>query len=68
MKLSVIVATRNRGHAITPCLDSIAASIAHAAPLDAEIVVIDNGSTDNTPTKRSILAGQKWTPNLGPVA
>lgn len=48
MKLSVIVATRNRAHAITPCLDSIAAAFANAAPLDAEIVIVDNGSTDNT--------------------
>jgi glycosyltransferase involved in cell wall biosynthesis len=48
VKLSVIVATRNRASAITPCLESIAASIAHAALLDAEIVVVDNGSTDNT--------------------
>lgn len=48
MKLSVIVATRNRAQAIAPCLDSIAAAFARAAPLDAEIVVVDNGSTDNT--------------------
>jgi glycosyltransferase involved in cell wall biosynthesis len=49
VKLSVIVATRNRAHAITGCLDSIAAAFAKAAPLDAEIVVVDNGSTDDTP-------------------
>jgi glycosyltransferase involved in cell wall biosynthesis len=48
MKLSVIVATKNRAHAIRPCLDSIAAAIANAAPLNAEIVVVDNGSTDDT--------------------
>src|ERR1700722_6380626 len=48
MKLSVIVATRNRAHAIAGCLDSIAAAFANAAPLDAEIVVVDNGSTDDT--------------------
>jgi glycosyltransferase involved in cell wall biosynthesis len=48
MKLSVIVSTRNRAHAITGCLDSIAASLAKAAPLDAEIVVVDNGSQDAT--------------------
>ena len=48
MKLSVIVATRNRAHAITECLDSIAASLANAAPLDAEMVVVDNGSQDAT--------------------
>jgi GT2 family glycosyltransferase len=48
MKLSIIVATRNRAHTIIGCLDSIAAAFAKAAPLDAEIVVIDNGSTDAT--------------------
>jgi GT2 family glycosyltransferase len=48
MKLSVIVATRNRAHAIAESLDSIAASLAQAAPLDAEIVVVDNGSRDAT--------------------
>jgi glycosyltransferase involved in cell wall biosynthesis len=49
MKLSVIVATRNRAHAIAGCLDSIAASLANASLLDAEIVVVDSGSTDDTP-------------------
>jgi glycosyltransferase involved in cell wall biosynthesis len=48
MKLSIIVCTRNRSHAILPCLDSLAQSLAYAAPVDAEIVVVDNGSTDNT--------------------
>jgi GT2 family glycosyltransferase len=48
MKLSVIVATRNRAYALPVCLDSIAAAFASAAPLDAEIVVVDNGSTDDT--------------------
>jgi glycosyltransferase involved in cell wall biosynthesis len=48
MRLSVLVCTRNRSHAIIPCLHSIAQSLANAAPLDAEIVIVDNGSTDNT--------------------
>jgi len=47
MKLSVIVATRNRARAATACLESIAAA-AKAAAIDAEIVIVDNGSTDNT--------------------
>jgi GT2 family glycosyltransferase len=51
MKLSVIVATRNRAHAIVGCLDSIAVSLAKAAPLEAEIVVVDNGSQDTTSRK-----------------
>jgi GT2 family glycosyltransferase len=49
MKLSFIIATRNRGHALVACLQSIAASVAHADGPDAEIVVVDNGSTDGTP-------------------
>ena len=48
MKLSVIIATRNRAHAIADSLDSIAASLGNAAPINAEIVVIDNGSRDAT--------------------
>jgi GT2 family glycosyltransferase len=48
VKLSVIVATRNRAHAIHPCLNSIATALANAAPLNAEIIAVDNGSSDNT--------------------
>jgi glycosyltransferase involved in cell wall biosynthesis len=48
MKLSVIVCTRNRAHAILPCLNSIVAAIAFAAPVDAELIVVDNASTDDT--------------------
>jgi glycosyltransferase involved in cell wall biosynthesis len=48
MKLSVLVATKDRADALAPCLDSIAAAFARAAPLDAEIVIVDNGSTDTT--------------------
>src|SRR5271155_3053548 len=48
MKLSVIVCTRNRSHTITACLDSIAAALSVAAPIKAEIVVVDNASTDDT--------------------
>ncbi len=56
MKLSVIVCTRNRAHAITECLASIAASLAHAAPVEAEIVVVDNASADNT-----MAVVEEWT-------
>jgi glycosyltransferase involved in cell wall biosynthesis len=48
MQLSLIVCTRNRAHAVVGCLDSIAASLAHAFPVDAEIVVVDNASDDDT--------------------
>ena len=48
MKLSVIVGTRNRADAIADCLSSVAAAFAKAAPVDAELIVVDNGSTDAT--------------------
>jgi len=48
MRLSVIVSTRNRAYAVGACLDSIAAALVRAFPLDAEIIVVDNGSTDDT--------------------
>jgi glycosyltransferase involved in cell wall biosynthesis len=48
MKLSVIVCTRNRAYSILLCLGSIEQALLNAAPLDAEIIVIDNGSEDNT--------------------
>ncbi|MGD0999504.1 MAG: glycosyltransferase family A protein [Candidatus Brocadiia bacterium] len=45
--LSVIVATRNRAAAIRRCLDALAAQEFRA--LNAELVVVDNASTDATP-------------------
>jgi glycosyltransferase involved in cell wall biosynthesis len=62
VKLSVIIATRNRASAITPCLDSIAAAFAKAAPLDAEIVIADNGSTDDTAKRIMAWAGASSVP------
>jgi glycosyltransferase involved in cell wall biosynthesis len=50
VKLSVIVCTRNRSRAMLLCLESVVQSLAKAAPLEAEIVVIDNGSVDDTPS------------------
>jgi len=48
LKVSVLISTRNRADVLAGCLDSIAASLANAAPLDAEILVVDNGSEDST--------------------
>jgi glycosyltransferase involved in cell wall biosynthesis len=48
MKLSVIVCTRNRVHALEACLDSIKQSLSHASSIEAEIVVVDNASEDGT--------------------
>jgi glycosyltransferase involved in cell wall biosynthesis len=49
MKLSVVICTRNRAHAIVNCLDSIDFAARNASLTDAEIVVSDNGSSDGTP-------------------
>jgi glycosyltransferase involved in cell wall biosynthesis len=49
MMLSVIIATRNRATMVRACLDSIVVALARAAvPLQAEVVIADNGSSDNT--------------------
>ena len=48
MKLSVIVCTRNRAGNIRGCLDSIVAALTQASPINAEIVVVDNASDDDT--------------------
>jgi glycosyltransferase involved in cell wall biosynthesis len=48
MKLSIIIATRNRVHGITKCLDAVARSLARAPAIEAEVLVVDNASTDNT--------------------
>jgi GT2 family glycosyltransferase len=48
VKLSFIIASRNRANALRQCLNSIAAAVANAAPLDAEIIAVDNCSSDNT--------------------
>jgi glycosyltransferase involved in cell wall biosynthesis len=48
MRISVIIATYNRAEVITGCLDSVQIALAQAAPLEAEVLVIDNASTDCT--------------------
>lgn len=55
MKVSVLICTRNRAQSIVHCLDSIDAAARAASLTDAEIIVIDNASEDNT---SSIV--QKW--------
>ncbi len=48
--VSVVVCTRDRGALLLPALDSVLASMAEAAEhgTTAELVVVDNGSTDDT--------------------
>jgi GT2 family glycosyltransferase len=56
MQLSVIVCTHNRKQMLIRCLDSIARSLSHAQPLDAEMVVVDNASEDGT-----VAAVAQWS-------
>ena len=46
--ISVVICTYNRADKITNCLDSVYASLSAASPEDAEIIIINNNSTDNT--------------------
>ncbi|MGH7019681.1 MAG: glycosyltransferase family A protein, partial [Brevundimonas sp.] len=45
---SVIVCTRNRVGALQNCLASIVQAFAFADELSCELILIDNGSTDDT--------------------
>lgn len=47
-EFSVIVCTRNRQAALGGCLASIVSAAAYAAPRAVELIVVDNGSTDET--------------------
>jgi glycosyltransferase involved in cell wall biosynthesis len=49
MELSFVVCTRDRAQLLPRSLDSIAAALAQKPELPAELVVVDNGSTDGTP-------------------
>jgi GT2 family glycosyltransferase len=60
--VSIVVCTRNRGHKLKACLDSIALAIENGRKL-IETIIIDNGSTDDTR-----VVAQKWATSFsGPV-
>jgi len=46
--VSIIVCTRNRAHALPFCLNSISAAVRNASAVAVELILIDNGSTDET--------------------
>ena len=48
MFISIVICTYNRANKINKCLDSVLASLRHANPINAEIVIVNNNSKDNT--------------------
>jgi len=62
MRLSFIVCTRNRALALEDCLRSIITSISYAACDSAEIVVVNNASTDTTSATVTAFAKSSSTP------
>ncbi|RYE09984.1 MAG: glycosyltransferase family 2 protein [Hyphomicrobiales bacterium] len=48
MEISAIVCTRNRSKAIEGSLASIVAALEQVQPVEAELLVVNNGSTDDT--------------------
>lgn len=72
MKLSIIVCTRNRAKALEPCLASIAEALSGVPPIEAELLIVDNGSTDGTASRVVSWAASKsfnvrllWEPRKG---
>lgn len=51
MKISVLICTYNRSEKLIKCLQSIEISLLKAALISAEIVIVDNNSTDDTQHK-----------------
>jgi GT2 family glycosyltransferase len=47
-RISVIVCSRNRAGSLIECLNSMAEAVAEIKPQVAEIIVVDNASTDDT--------------------
>ncbi len=48
MKLSVVIVNWNTGRLLAECLRSLAADLAATSALDAEVIVVDNASTDRS--------------------
>jgi glycosyltransferase involved in cell wall biosynthesis len=59
VEVSVIVCTRNRADSLARCLSSITADPSERA---AEVVVVDNGSTDSTPAVLSAATRESPRP------
>lgn len=48
MDVTIIVCTRNRSQALRRCLESVSIAVARSPGTAAEVIVVDNGSTDST--------------------
>ena len=53
LKISVVVCTYNRAQLLSACLESICSNLLP----DCQLLVIDNGSTDNT---KQVVEGFRW--------
>ena len=67
MFVSVIVATRNRSYAIKACLDAIGAALRKLDHAQGEIIVVDNGSSDDTRGSCRGMARHDRYPAAAPV-
>jgi glycosyltransferase involved in cell wall biosynthesis len=61
-EVSFIVCTRNRVAVLEPCIKSIQTACRSHAGLAAELVVVDNGSTDRTAERLISIAGKSNIP------
>ena len=65
MNVSIIVCTRNRAYVIDKCLASIAVALHAAQALEAELLIVDNNSTDDTAARVRLWgAGQSFPVRL----
>ena len=62
MDASLIICTLNRSASLIKCLDALLHSINQAMPFTVEIVVVDNGSSDDTPEKVAAWSARSSVP------
>jgi glycosyltransferase involved in cell wall biosynthesis len=62
--VTIIVCTKNRANALEQCLGSISKAILRCPGRKAEVIVVDNGSADNTPDVVSAYLGSAKIPGL----
>ncbi len=60
--VSLLLCTRDRGDRLDPTLTSITRAVAAAPDVAVEVVIVDNGSTDATPTRLAAWAAEQPFP------